>query len=72
MDDVCSRECPVSAGTPESFELIRQISSMRHVHEHTGAALSADGWSGRLFDAVELIEIEGIRIENARMEAVES
>lgn len=69
------KECPASFITPESAALVQEIAAAEHVKEATGAVLfgtDSGRWDARFFDAVRLIHIEDIRIQNEDFEATRS
>lgn len=71
IDDTDTAECPVSLITSGSLLALELVNRNRHVHAATGGCLfgaDASRWPARLVDAIELIEIEKIRVENKRAE----
>lgn len=65
-------ECPASFIRAESLELIHHINAADHIKDATGAAFfgtDSSRWDCRYFDAVRLVRIEDIKIQNAEYEA---
>lgn len=72
ISDLESADCPVSAITQRSKDLVRLFADARIIKEASGAVLfgpDASEWPGWAWDAARLLEVERIRIENARIEA---
>lgn len=63
-------ECPVSAITPKSIELVQLVASLQIAHEATGSTLSAAEMPGAIADAIRIIENESRAIDNARDDAL--
>lgn len=75
IDGVMSAECPASLITPESIATLEIVNRNRHVREASGCSIfgsDVSRWPAKFVDALELIEIERIRVDNARAEAEES
>lgn len=68
IPEIDSWECPVSAITPESFDLVQIVNDAQNMKEFMGATLygadSAD-WDQRHYDAVRVIAQEDARAQNA-------
>lgn len=72
VDDVEINECPVSAITPESQQLIQLFAMAGHAHEASGATLfgpDLSKWPARMFDAQVVLEQCRIEENNARCQA---
>ncbi len=70
--DTEMKECPVSFIEQWALELVQQIAAAQHVKDATGAVLygpDSGKWDARYFDAVRLIQIEDIKVQNAEFEA---
>lgn len=74
IDGVMTNECPVSLISPESIVSLSVINRNRHVKESLGSGSLGDisRLPARFIDAVELVEVERTRIENAKAEVQES
>ena len=67
-----SRECPRSAITAESAQLVTEILQAGWIHKSTGVypgAASMDDWDVSKYDAVLVCEIEQSRTREAQREA---
>lgn len=73
VEGVTTSECPVSLISPESIVMISTINRSRHVKEAVGTSSLGDisRLPARFVDAIEIVEIERIRIENAKAEEQE-
>lgn len=63
-------ECPVSAITPRSFELVQIVNTLMQVNQSAGAAVPADRLPGHLLDALSICKTETDRAEAAMSEAI--
>jgi len=67
--EVQESECPVSAITQRSFELVQIVNLMQGANKATGAVVGADEMPGFLLDAIRVCQSESIATENAMDEA---
>jgi hypothetical protein len=63
-------ECPVSAITPRSFELVQIVNTLMRARESAGSAAPADRLPGHLVDALSICKTENDRADAAMTDAV--
>lgn len=72
VDGVQSVDCPVSEITGESYELVNVFLRSRRLKEASGTSLFGANlaeWPAWAVDAIDTLELEEMRYQNARMEA---
>jgi len=62
-------ECPVSAITQKSFELVQLVDTLERTLKVTGSTLGADEMPGFLLDAIRICHQEEQAVEVAEREA---
>jgi len=67
--EVQESECPVSAITQTSFDLVQIVDLLQGTNKSVGAALGAGEMPGCLLDAVRIVQRESQAYEVAREEA---
>lgn len=73
VDGVTCHECPVSAITPRSGELVGLYMRSKRLHDASGACLfgpDQSAWPAWAVDAFDTLEVEQIRLDAARDEAL--
>jgi hypothetical protein len=70
LESPCISECPVSIITQDSIDLVYLVNSLMSVNKSAGANIPALDLPGRVFDALQLGEIENRIREVAMDEAV--
>jgi hypothetical protein len=70
VNEIWESECPVSAITQKSFELVQLVNTLQGAKKAAGSTLGADEMPGFLLDAVRLVQSESGASELARDEAV--
>lgn len=68
IEGTATDECPTSSITPRSEELVSIITAAKRAREFLGVPFGADSaeWEAWFYDAVQIIAIEEIKIDNAR------
>lgn len=69
MPDIWESECPASAITAKSFELVQLVNTLQGAKEATGSAVAADAMPGYLLDAIRVCQTENKACEVAMEEA---
>jgi len=67
--EVSESECPVSAITQKSFDLVQIVNMLQSANKSTGAALPAGEMPGHLLDAIRVVQSESQACEVAMEEA---
>lgn len=62
-------ECPVSAITQKSFDLVNIVNTLQGAHISTGSSVGADAMPGYLLDAIRICQSESRACEAAMDEA---
>lgn len=73
--DLATVECPVSAITPQSMDLIEAVSAARTVHKASGGVfygVDSAQWPCRYFDAVEVMHEMDAEREDSFRKAMEA
>ena len=66
---MASSECPVSAITQRSFDLVQITNSLMTIKEATGASMEVADMPGHLFDAIRICQTQSDVIHEAMDEA---
>lgn len=69
MPDIWESECPVSAITQKSFELVQIVNTLQGAKDSTGSTLAVDDMPGHLLDAIRICQSENRSCETAMDEA---
>lgn len=71
VDGVETDECPVSAITPRSFELVQLFATADKAREKTGNVMDLNASPGWLYDAAVILRNQEIEVEIARDKAID-
>ncbi len=71
IEHVWESECPVSAITQKSIDLVQIVNGLRVAHESAGSAIAADTMPGAIFDAIKQCEFESIAAHQAERDSKE-